>query len=71
MNKKTIREIMGESPKNYCIKGRTFDIKEDLKSWAWFWDNENKFWRINDVYNDDISLKAFTDVDGVWIEEIK
>lgn len=65
-----IADILGGTD-SYCIKGATFPIKEDLKSWGWFWDSVNGFWKLEDVAENDPALKAFKEVDKTWIEKIR
>jgi hypothetical protein len=56
---------------DFCIKGRTFVLKEDLKKYGWIWDGENSYWKLEGVSEDDIFLKRFKDIEGTWIEKIK
>ena len=65
-----IERIIGGSAKDYCIKGSTYHIKEELKSWGWFWDYKYSYWKIIGVEENDPCLKRFQEIAKTWIELI-
>jgi hypothetical protein len=77
MSKNTMKEqlaainsIMGDERGSYIIKGSTFGIKEDLKSYGWHWDPSRKGWVLSDVDPNDVCLKRFEDIPKTWIEKL-
>ena len=71
---KALNEIMGkpqdQEEKSYCLKGKTFMLKEDLKSWGWNWNPAEKHWELIDVYPDDPSLRIVKGIESTWVEEL-
>jgi len=58
-------------PKSYALKGKTFMLKDDLKAWGWQWDYENKHWALDEVYEDDPSLRIVSNIPETWLEVVK
>ena len=74
---KSIADIMSKDdngkkikPKSYCIKGKTFIIKDDLKAWGWNFNFSKKHWELLDVLEDDPSLRIVQGIEDTWIEEL-
>lgn len=65
-----IKSILKNDTASYCIKGKTFPIKDDLEAWGWFWNNDMKYWQIDGIEENDQALTYFRETKSVWIEKI-
>ena len=63
-----IGKIMKTS--SYCILGKTFIHKDDLKKWGWRWSNANKHWFISKAQSNDPRLLIVEGLEGTWTKEI-
>ena len=61
----------GKRKSSYSLKGKTFMLKDDLKAWGWYWNHEAKYWALDDVYEDDPSLRIVQGIEGTWIDKVE